>query len=149
MFVILWIGVIFYFSSADSNKTTNQSLGLTKTVVTYTLKLTNTIHVTNIELNDNNINDIIDKIHPFIRKLAHFSEFFILSILVLLMLKETNLNYNYIFTIMFCLFIAILDETHQLFVDGRSGQLLDVLIDTSGGLLYIIINKIYHLISKK
>ena len=149
LFVILWLGVIFYFSNADASKTTNQSLGLTKTIVTYSLKITNSIHLTNIDINDTNVDKIIDDIHPFIRKLAHFTEFFILGILVLIMIKETNLNYYYTFTILFCLFVAILDETHQLFIDGRAGNIKDVLIDTSGSIIYIIINKIFYLIRKK
>ena len=34
---------------------------------------------------------------------------------------------------------AISDEIHQLFVPGRSGQVRDVLIDSAGSLLGIII----------
>ena len=37
------------------------------------------------------------------------------------------------------LFTAILDETVQLFVDGRSGEVLDVLIDFSGVLVSVLI----------
>ena len=149
IFVIIWLGVIFYFSNADANQTKNHSFGVTKTLVTQIIKITNNIHITNIEINDSNINNIIDNIHPYIRKLAHFTEYFILAILVLLMIKETNLNYYYTFTILFCIFMAILDETHQLFIDGRVGSIIDILIDTSGSLLYLLINKIYHLILNK
>ena len=41
----------------------------------------------------------------------------------------------YIITIIFCFLYACSDEIHQLFIPGRSGELLDVLIDTTGGIL--------------
>lgn len=149
LLVIAWLGVIFFFSNSNSEDTTNQSFGVTKTIVTYSINVTNSIHITNIDMNEENINKIINDIHPIIRKCAHFTEYFILAILVLLMIKETKLNYFYTFTILFCILIALLDESHQLFVDGRSGSIIDVLIDTSGSLLYLLINKGFHLINKK
>ena len=149
LFVILWLGVIFYFSNANSNETTNHSIGVTKTIVTYSVKVLNSIHVTNVDMSEENINTIINSLHPYIRKIAHFTEYFILSFLVLLMIKETNLNYFYTFTILFCLFMAIFDESHQLFVEGRSGNYKDILIDTSGIFIYLGMNKIYHLIDKE
>lgn len=148
LLVIMWLGVIFCFSSANSTETSNQSFGLSKLIVKFSLTASNYVHITNIELNDSNISEIASNIHPHIRKIAHFLEFFILSILVLLAIKETDLNYNYSFTLLFCFLIAILDETHQLFVDGRAGQIKDVFIDSSGSLLYIIINKIYNYFKK-
>ena len=146
--VVLWLLVIFFFSNVDSNKSTSQSFGVTKTIVTYSLKLSNYVHITNIELNDNNLNKISDEVHPYIRKIAHFSEFFILAVLVLLMIKETNLNYYYTFTILFCLLIAILDESHQILIKGRSGNFIDVLIDSSGIIMYLIFNKLFRIIKK-
>lgn len=148
LLVIMWLGVIFCFSSANSTETSNQSFGLSKLIVKFSLTASNYVHITNIELNDSNIREIASNIHPYLRKIAHFLEFFILSILVLLAIKETDLNYNYSFTLLFCFLIAILDETHQLFVDGRAGQIKDVFIDSSGSLLYIIINKIYNYFKK-
>ena len=147
--VVIWLGVIFCFSNANSTDTTNQSVGVTKIIVTNTIKLTNYVHITNIELNEDNLNKITNDFHPVIRKLAHFSEYLILAILVLLMIRETNIKYCYSFTILFCIIMSLFDETHQLFVDGRSGNLFDVIIDTSGCLSYIIINKIYNIIKVK
>ena len=149
LFVVLWLGVIFYFSNANSTDTTKHSMGVTKTVVTCTIKITNDLHITNVDMSDNSINDIVDNLHPIIRKAAHFSEYFILAFLVLLMIKETNLNYFYTFTILFCLFMAIFDESHQLFIEGRSGNFKDIFIDLLGIIVYVILNKMYHLIRKK
>ena len=52
-------------------------------------------------------------------------------------------NYNkkiylaYIFSILY----ACLDEIHQLFVSGRSGQIMDVFIDSMGIIIGILLVK--------
>lgn len=42
-------------------------------------------------------------------------------------------------TEIFCMFYATTDEIHQLFVPGRSGQITDVLIDSIGAMIGIIL----------
>ena len=37
-----------------------------------------------------------------------------------------------------------IDEMHQLFVNGRTGQIRDILIDTLGALTAIIILNLYY-----
>ena len=45
---------------------------------------------------------------------------------------------------------ACSDEFHQLFIDGRSSEFTDVLIDTCGAILgVLIINLIFKIIKKK
>jgi len=46
------------------------------------------------------------------------------------------------YTILFCFLWALLDESHQLSVNGRTGQMLDVWIDTIGSIIGCIIFKI-------
>lgn len=41
-----------------------------------------------------------------------------------------------------CVIYASLDETYQLFVYGRTGQVLDVLIDSVGSLISMLIIKV-------
>ena len=147
--VILWLLFIFIFSNSNSIETTNQSKGITSFIVENTVKLTNSIHITNIDESEENISNIVSNIHPIIRKLAHYTEYFILAILVLLMIKETTISYYYIFTILFCILIAISDEIHQLFIEGRSGNIIDILIDTSGCLTYILIYKLYNILKSR
>ncbi len=72
--------------------------------------------------------------HP-IRKLAHFSEYAVMGILVYAMWRpwrERGRKF-YGFVILWVFISAALDEGHQLFVAGRYGSFLDVLLDTSGG----------------
>lgn len=71
----------------------------------------------------------------FIRKLAHFSEYFILYILTYECFKEYNCPKLIVVSVLFCVLYASFDEFHQLFVDGRCGQITDVMIDTSGSVV--------------
>ena len=83
-----------------------------------------------------------------IRKLAHITEYFILGILLLNVLKDYNDidTKLIIITILFCFSYAISDEVHQLFIQNRSGKFTDVLIDTLGSSIGVII---YYLYLKK
>ena len=72
--------------------------------------------------------------HP-IRKLAHFTEYACMGILVYVlwsqwMKRRRNL---YLLTIVWVALSAAADEIHQLFVPGRDGNLADVCLDTCGG----------------
>ena len=77
--------------------------------------------------------------------MAHFTEYFILGLLVYNMAHSYNKK-TYM-SIIICIIYAISDEIHQIFVPGRSCQISDMIIDVSGALLgiyflFILINKI-------
>ncbi|MGN0425517.1 MAG: VanZ family protein [Acetatifactor sp.] len=72
--------------------------------------------------------------HP-IRKLAHFSEYCLMGILLFVIWSQW-IPRNKVFYLMILSWVFLsagLDEIHQLFVDGRDGNFFDVLIDTLGG----------------
>ena len=55
-----------------------------------------------------------------------------------------------ILSFLFSVIYASSDEFHQIFVPGRDGNIIDVLIDSSGALVGILISSIiYFLIIKK
>ena len=145
--IIGWISVIFVFSNQSSIKSNNNSINTIKNVVSTTSKITNDLNITNTDLSDKNVTKIANDLNYPFRKLMHFSEYFILGLLIILLFKELKIDIKYIFilSIVICFTIASVDEFHQLFV-GRTGQIQDVLLDTSGSLLvniiYLIIYKI-------
>lgn len=51
------------------------------------------------------------------------------------------MKHKVLISILVCMIYAITDETHQLFVSGRTEQVLDVLIDTIGSLTSILLIK--------
>lgn len=67
--------------------------------------------------------------HMFIRKCAHFSEFAFFGCLVFASHHTKSLPKHLALTL---LVLPFIDEGIQLFVSGRSGNLIDVCIDYSG-----------------
>lgn len=91
-----------------------------------------------------------------IRKTAHFLEYAILFSLYFRAFKKTT-QFSIKKIIIFSLFLTILysisDEYHQTKVNGRTGRIFDVLVDSLGGLfgLYFsvsLIKKLPPLIKK-
>lgn len=77
-----------------------------------------------------------------IRKLAHFTEFFILGIFLSVSIRKCFAKWP--IPVHFCamltgLLAAICDESIQAFVPGRSPQLTDVMIDFAGVFCSILI----------
>lgn len=83
-----------------------------------------------------------------VRKSAHMFLYFILSILIYLAIHNKYNVKAYIISCILTTLYACTDEVHQLFIQGRSGEIRDVLIDSSGALigliLVYIINKIIN-----
>lgn len=90
-----------------------------------------------------NIKDI-GLLSLIIRKLAHFIEYFILGILVINFI--TRYDKKIIIAILLCIIYATSDEIHQIFVPGRSCQIIDIMIDSLGSIMGIYL---YKLITKK
>jgi VanZ family protein len=80
----------------------------------------------------------IAPVHGAIRKLGHWSEYFVLAILVLRALRnETGKKWEFrhaVLTLVFILVFALSDEWHQTFVPSRTASFGDVMIDVIGGI---------------
>jgi VanZ family protein len=88
-----------------------------------------------------NINSIFGDLANFVvRKCAHFIEYMILALLAFNLIKlYFNIKQVVILTIVFVFLYACSDEIHQLFVLGREGAIRDVVIDTCGGIVLVLI----------
>lgn len=144
--LILWIALIFFFShqpATDSDKVSNSVID----------KIIHTVEVIRGQEFDNNELEIISNYLIFpIRKLAHFTLYFILGILIYNVVRLYNIDNKrkILLSVLFCIIYACSDEIHQLFVLGRSGELRDVLIDSIGSILgIIIISKILSIKKEK
>lgn len=131
---IIWMGVIFMFSAQVSDESKSSSNKVTSAVV-------NTV----ISIKKENISEekrqkIIEDKTFIVRKSAHFTEYFILGLILILYLqtKEKLAPKYIILAIIFCVLYATSDEIHQLFVNGRSCKIMDILIDTCGSSLAIL-----------
>lgn len=85
----------------------------------------------------------LELFHLILRKCAHFTEFMILGVLSRTTLQYMDLRYKGVFGLGFCATVAALDETLQLFVSGRAGRVQDVLIDSAGALVGVVVVLIY------
>ncbi len=88
--------------------------------------------------------DGIEIFHYFIRKAAHFTEFLILGVFAYsLTLSFEKLKIKWPAALSYGVLIASIDETLQLFVDGRAGAITDVCIDVCGALTGIVLIVIF------
>ena len=106
----------------------------------------------------NFINNIINSIGLnfklegyFIRKLAHFVEFFTLGIFLMLTFEAfTNKIFSIIgFPMFLAIFIPVIDEYIQIYSDGRTSSVKDVLLDFFGAMIGIIIVSLCFVLNKK
>lgn len=107
--------------------------------------------VTDKNLTETQIAVYTEKYHYYVRKLAHFTEYMILAITVAFPLYVYGMRgiWLMIFAGAFCVGFACLDEYHQSFVAGRSPSKKDVLIDSCGVFVGIIITRIFGFIGRK
>ena len=129
------MGTIFFFSSDEKNASDKKSDGV---IVSVTEKIIGK------KLNSKEKRYYIDKFVRPVRKSAHFTIYLLLGLLFTSLLKEYNIidKRCIIYTLIFVFLYARSDEIHQLFVAGRSGEILDVLIDTSGGMVGSVFYKL-------
>lgn len=73
----------------------------------------------------------------YVRKLAHVFEFAVFGAVTMINMKVYGImvKARYYFGLMLGLLVAIIDETIQLFVPGRAGMVMDVIIDFCGFML--------------
>ena len=88
-------------------------------------------------------------LNRIVRKLAHLTEFTILGGVLYRILRRYITYGTVIKTIGLGMLIASLDEFIQLFSPGRSSQISDVLIDTVGVIIGILIVKLAYYIKYK
>ena len=96
--------------------------------------------------------EIIQQIHPPVRKLAHMAEFGSLGALIFLFLLTWNgaILPRYLGSLAATFLYACTDELHQIFSDARGPQISDVLIDLLGALICCsILLAIVMLVKKK
>ncbi len=128
---LLWVALIFSFSIQPGEVSGDISgLFLQKVLEWFTPGL--------FEQLETMPQEQLDMWHTVLRKCAHFTEFAVLGVLSSLTLFQTKVSRRVLMAIVFCLVVASMDETLQLFVDGRAGRFVDVMIDETGALTGII-----------
>ena len=140
--LILWMALIFAFSSQPSGETNHLSIGVSQILLK---------NQAAASLGVDGSETAVALFNIIIRHFAHFFLFFVLGVLMLNALKRLKLReHNRIWiSAAICFAYAVSDEIHQLFVPGRFSSIKDVLIDTAGAILGIAVYWMIRMIRKK
>lgn len=112
--VFICMAVIFWLSSRIADESSQQSGFFLQWLID--------------KFGDNFFTDFV------VRKTAHFLEFTGLCLLFNIALWQTKQRKMPVLSVIFTSLYAATDEIHQLFVEGRSCQFTDWLLDTSGAM---------------
>ncbi len=131
---VLWLSVIYGFSGESSDASDSTSGAVTEAILDVTVKDFS-------DLSESDQKDMVDKYNHPVRKLAHFSEYALLGVLISLIYICCNFRSTrlLVFSAATCVLLAASDEIHQIFVPGRACRFTDILIDSSGSVLGILI----------
>lgn len=126
IFAMLVIGImtaVFCFSSQSGGDSNQLSQGVLKHILSFFQ-----IHADPQKLDQYNL---------VLRKIAHFSLYFLLGAGAMGFLLTTPLKKKYCFvlSLLFCALFAATDEYHQFLLGTRNGNALDVLLDSIGAMV--------------
>lgn len=139
--ILLLLGtfyIIFGFSSQDGEKSGSISRRITEKIATLIPQIQ--------KENEIEKENIMNTMESIIRKMAHFSIYTAVGLLLMSLVSTYNIKEKnrLIITLITGIIYASSDEIHQSFVPGRSPMITDVVIDTMGvilGILLIILGK--------
>lgn len=136
IFIILSIAcmvVIFMFSADNADASSKKSGTVVKVVVENFVEGYEEMPVEEQE-------SIFSKVSFWVRKTAHFTIYMALGFCISGTYKKLKLvTPHTLVSLVICFLYACSDEFHQSFSPGRGPQFRDVMIDTSGALMGILI----------
>jgi len=132
--VLLWMSVIFVFSSQDASAS-SQSSGVVSDAI---------IEVIEDTFPDTTISE--DTFEFTLRNAAHFFLYFVLGLLLLHALHFYQLKWISLigYSLLIVIVYALTDELHQYYVPGRAFEISDLLIDTFGAMIGIALLSIFY-----
>lgn len=149
---ITWMALIFKLSGMNSKNSNGKSTDIISLFIEDTLDITNEYGITSSHPTDEKLDRAANLINAPMRKVIHASVYFVLAFFIMVFLNIVFDHKKYILSIIIALIISIAfassDEFHQTFVNGRTGQALDVFIDTLGAIVGIIFYTTYHIVYK-
>lgn len=129
---LLWMGVILSLTLQPAETSSQLSGGIVSYLYSF-------VELLGISLS-------MEQFHFIVRKTAHVSEYFILGLLVFVALKPHTMTFQRKMLIVFLFGIAFasVDEFIQTFVPKRVGAISDVLIDSVGVVLSLLVVFVYQ-----
>ena len=150
IFILLWILVIYKLSSMNTGNSNGKSTNIISIFIEDTLEVTNKYGITSSRPNEQKLDRASSLLNRPLRKVMHASVYFVLGFMIIFIVNMFFSNKKYIISALITMFLIVIlagfDEYHQTFVDGRTGQLKDVLIDSAGALVGILFYGTYYFI---
>ncbi len=142
--LVLWMGVIFFFSAKPAENSTKMSLAVGGVIGKLLIPEFE-------EWNEKEQDAFAEKIDFVVRKSAHACEYAVLGILFFINYQCRIRSIKRIagMSILSVILYAVTDELHQLFVPGRSGQIADVILDSGGGVGGVVLSVLLLYIIRK
>ena len=130
--------MIFHLSAQDGVTSSQLSFKVSRKIVTTADR------ILELDFTDEQIKRCSDRIHNYVRKLGHITEYFVLAVSVSFPLYVYRVRGFALMLVagLFCVAFAGLDEFHQSFVAGRGPSKKDVAIDSIGIFAGIILVRI-------
>jgi VanZ family protein len=134
---ISWLGLIFWFSTETFSD--DHTASMMKGILTFLFPAIS--------------DEAFLLIHIFLRKAAHVTEYFVLSLLLFRAFRGgSGASWNWRWSF-FSLVVVVLwtatDEFHQSFVPARTASIADVGIDITGGILGQVMSVLAYRYKKK
>mgnify|MGYP003313862130 CR=1 FL=1 len=141
--VVIWMSVIFGFSNQQEKESSNASRKVCEIIV-------DVVNIVN-KYTDIEKENIINILEPFVRKIAHYTIYLAGGILIsnCVYQFQKNIKKSAFISLIIGIMYAICDELHQLMVAGRSGRVIDVIIDSLGIMTGVVIFLLLKQICKK
>ena len=128
---LLWLSLVLFLGSSYFGTQQSQPLILP------VLKLV-APHATAAQLNS---------VHALLRKLGHLGEYAVLALLWLrgfLVTRRVSLRTAAWAALLVCVACAFVDEAHQSMLPSRTGSALDVVLDSFGALMMLMVLRARH-----
>ena len=140
-FALFWMFGIFKLSNMNTTNSNGKSTEIIGMFIEDALDITNEYGITNSYPSNQKVQHASRLINAPMRKVMHASVYFGLAFFIIIFLDivfdNKKYGYSILLAFLICVLFAISDEFHQTFVNGRTGRLLDVLIDSLGSLVGI------------
>lgn len=148
--IIAWCTTIFNLSGMNSESSNGASTGIVEKAISKVLDATNEAGITDAHPDDEKLAKAAVFINAPLRKVVHATVYFVLALLLLAIGRVIFGSKKYLLTcaitVLLCFAFAMTDEYHQTFVEGRTGQMLDVMIDTAGACVGTLLFCSYYLV---
>ncbi len=163
---VLWMIRIFDFSAADASVS-----GTVSRSMSYNLIEKISRHL-DLGWDEEKIEAVAGPVEKYLRKAAHMYEYAVMSVLWCIALdawkyvgipaypspdvgdrrKRSDMIKRFIrpgIVLLVCLIYAVSDEFHQIFVDGRSGEIRDVCLDFGGAIIGVLLGALIVFIYRR